>query len=92
MAKEGKKTANQNWRGKSPEGGKSGRKSNDVTATLMRITALVVTPNKQQHGKQDQDAPKKSRINVKKGLAAYLGAGKRVSAPSKEGNPISRVV
>jgi hypothetical protein len=31
-------------------------------------------------------------MDIKKGLKAYFGAGKRIPAPSKDGNPILRVV
>ncbi len=86
------KMVNQYWRGKSTEGGKSSHKSVDIATTPMKIVASAVTPNKKQCNKRDQDAPKKSRSNMKKGLAAYFGAGKSVLAPSKEGNPISTVV
>ena len=38
------------------EGGKDACKSNDITATPMRMT---VTPNKKQQSKQEQVAPQK---------------------------------
>jgi hypothetical protein len=47
------------------EGGKGARKSDDITATLMRMT---VTPNKKQQKERKQDAPKKLRMVMKKGL------------------------
>ncbi len=71
------------------EGGKGARKSNDITATPMRMT---VTPNKKQQREREQDAPKKSRMVMKKGLKDYFGKGKRTPLPSTKGNPISTVV
>jgi hypothetical protein len=71
------------------EGGKSARKSDDITATPMRMT---VTPNKKQQRKREQDAPKKMQTAMKKGLKDYFGKGKRASVPSTKGNPISTVV
>ncbi len=71
------------------EGGKGARKSNDIMATPMRMT---VTPNKKQQRKRKQDAPKKSRTAMNKGLKDYFGKGKRAPVPSTKGNPISVVV
>ncbi len=71
------------------EGGKGGRKSDDITATSMR---MPVTPNKKQQCKRKQVAPKKFQTATKKGLEDYFGKGKRAPAPSTEGNPISAVV
>jgi hypothetical protein len=71
------------------EGGKGACKSNDITATPMRMT---VTPNEKQQRKREQDAPKKLRTAMKKGLEDYFGKGKRAPVPSMKGNPISAVV
>jgi hypothetical protein len=72
--------------------GKTGRKSADIMATPKRGTFMVVTPNGKQTKEQEQDAPKKLQTDMKKGLKAYFGAGKRIPAPSKDGNPILMVV
>jgi hypothetical protein len=71
------------------EGGKGARKSNDITATPMRMT---VTPNKKQQREREQVAPKKLQTAMKKGLEDYFGKCKRAPVPSTEGNPISAVV
>jgi hypothetical protein len=71
------------------EGGKGAHKSNDITATPMRMT---VTPNEKQQCERKQVAPKKMRTAMKKGLEDYFGKGKRAPVPSMEGNPISAVV
>jgi hypothetical protein len=39
-----------------------------------------------------QDPPKKSRGDIKKGIKYYFGEGKRVSAPSTEGDLVTTVV
>ena len=71
------------------EGAKGARKSDDITATLMRMT---VTPNKKQQHKHKQDAPKKLQMAMKKGLENYISKGRRAPVPSTTGNPISAVV
>ncbi len=71
------------------EGGKGARKSNDITATPMRMT---VTPNEKQQHEREQFAPKKLRTAMKKGIEDYFGKGKRAPVPSTEENPISAVV
>ncbi len=71
------------------EGGKGARKSNDITATPMRMT---VTPNEKQQCKSEQDAPKKLHTAMKKGLKDYFGKGKRAPVPSTKGNLFSAVV
>ncbi len=71
------------------ERGKAARKSDDITNTLARAK---VTPNGKQNRKREQDPPKKSRGDIKKGIKDYFGKGKRVSAPSTEGDPVSMVV
>jgi hypothetical protein len=52
------------------EGGKACRKSDNIMATLARGKAMALIPNDKQHNKREQDAPKKSRMDKKKGLAA----------------------
>jgi hypothetical protein len=74
------------------EGGKAGRKSANITASLTRGIPKAVTPNGKQPKEREQDAPKKLRTDMKKGLQAYFGAGKRIPAPSNGGNPILAVV
>jgi hypothetical protein len=49
-------------------------------------------PNGKQTKEQEQEAPKKLQMDIKKGLEVYFGAGKRIPAPSKDGNPILTVV
>jgi hypothetical protein len=71
------------------EGGKGVHKSNDITATPMRMT---VTPSKKQQSKREQVAPKKLQTAMKKCLEDYFGKGKRAPVPSTEGNLISAVV
>jgi hypothetical protein len=71
------------------EGGKGARKSNDITATPMRMT---VTPNEKQQREREQVTPKKSRTAMKKGLKDYFGKGKRAPVPSMKGNLILAVV
>jgi hypothetical protein len=71
------------------ERGKAARKSNNITDTPARAK---VTPNGKQYREHEQDPPKKSRGDIKKGIKDYFGEGKRVSAPSMEGDPVTRVV
>jgi hypothetical protein len=47
------------------EEGKGAHKSNDITATPMRT---AVTPNDKQQSEREQEAPKKLRSAMKKGL------------------------
>ncbi len=69
--------------------GEAARKSDDITDTLARAK---VTPNGKQNRERKQDPPKKSRGDIKKGIKDYFGKGKRVSAPSTEGDPVTTVV
>jgi hypothetical protein len=46
--------------------------------------------NKQK--KESKKLPKKLRIDMKKGLEVYFGAGKSIPTPFKDGNPTSMVV
>jgi hypothetical protein len=55
------------------ERGKDARKSDDITATLMRAE---VTPNGKQSRERQQEPPKISRGGVKKGLKDYFGVDK----------------
>ncbi len=71
------------------ERGKVACKSDNITDTPARAK---VTPNGKQNREREQDPPKKSRGDIKKGIKDYFGKGKRVSAPSMEGNPVTRVV
>ncbi len=71
------------------ERGKATCKSNNIINTPARAT---VTPNGKQHRERKQDNPKKYRGDIKKGIKVYFGKGKRVSAPSTEGNPVTTVV
>ncbi len=71
------------------ERGKAARKSSDITDTPARAK---VTPNGKQNREREQDTPKKSRGEIKKGIKDYFGKGKRVSAPSTEGNLVTTVV
>ncbi len=69
--------------------GKGTCKSANITATLMRVE---VTLNGKQGREREQEAPKKSRGIVKKGLDDYFGKGKRIPAPSTKGGPVTTVV
>jgi hypothetical protein len=71
------------------EEGKSARKSNDITATPMRMT---VTPNKKLQQEWEQDTLKKLQMAMKKGLEVIFGKGKRAPVPSMKRNPISAIV
>jgi hypothetical protein len=71
------------------ERGKDARKSDNITATQMRAE---VTPNAKQSRERQQEPPKKLRGDVKKGLKDYVGVGKRIPAPSMEGDPVTMVV
>jgi hypothetical protein len=71
------------------EKGKAASKSDNITDTLARAK---VTPNGKQNRERKQDPPKKSRGDIKKGIKDYFGKGKRVSAPSMEGDPVTMVV
>ncbi len=71
------------------EGGKGIPKTDDITATPMRMT---VTPNKKQQREQEQVTPKNSQPAMKKGLKGYFGKGKRAPVPSTKENPISAIV
>jgi hypothetical protein len=71
------------------ERGKAACKSDDITNTPARVK---VTPNGKQNREREQDPPKKSRRDIKKGIKDYFGKGKRVSAPSTEGDPVTTVV
>jgi hypothetical protein len=72
--------------------GETGCKSANITATPKRGTIMAVMPNGKHTKEQEQEAPKKSQTDMKKGLEVYFGAGKRIPAPSREGNPILTVV
>ncbi len=71
------------------ERGKAACKSDDITNTPARAK---VTPNGKQNRECEQDPPKKSRGDIKKEIKDYFGKGKRVSAPSMEGDPVIMVV
>jgi hypothetical protein len=71
------------------ERGKAAHKSNDINDTPARAK---VTPNGKQNRERELDPPKKSRGDIKKGIKDYFGKGKRVSAPSMEGDPVPTVV
>ncbi len=71
------------------ERGKASRKSEDITDTPARAK---VTPNGKQNRECEQNPPKKSRGDIKKGIKDYFSEGKRVSAPSTEGDPVTTVV
>ncbi len=71
------------------EEGKGARKSNDITATPMR---MAVTPNDKQQSECKQEAPKKPRSAMKKGLKNYFGSGKRSPLPSTAGDSIVTVL
>jgi hypothetical protein len=71
------------------ERGKAACKSNYITNTPARAK---VTPNGKQNRGHEQDPPTKSRGDIKKGIKDYFGEGKRVSALSTEGDPITTVV
>jgi hypothetical protein len=71
------------------ERGKAAHKSDDNTDTPARAK---VTPNEKQNRECKQDTNKKSRGEIKKGVKDYFGKGKRVTAPSTEGNPVTTVV
>ncbi len=71
------------------ERGKAARKNDNITNTPARAK---VTPNGKQNRECKQDPPKKSRGDIKKGIKDYFGEGKRVSAPSTEGDPVTTVV
>jgi hypothetical protein len=85
MAEEGKATK----LAEIMEVGRGACKSNDISATLMR---KAVTPNNKQQSKREQEAPKKLRSAMKKGLKNYFGQGKRSPIPSTAGNLIATVV
>ncbi len=88
MAEDGRKTNLT----KTKEGGKASCKSANITATPTRGTINAVTPNAKQTKEQEQDSLKILGNNMKKGLKAYFGAGKRIPASSKDRNPISTVL
>jgi hypothetical protein len=71
------------------ERGKAARKSDNITNTPARAK---VTPNGKQNREREQDPPKKSRGDIKKGIKDYFGKGKRVSALSMEGDLVTTVV
>jgi hypothetical protein len=71
---------------------KTSCKSTNITATPKRGIIMAVMPNGKQMKEQEQEAPKKLQTNMKNGLEAYFGAGIRIPAPSKGGNPILTVV
>jgi hypothetical protein len=71
------------------EEGKGACKSDHITATPMRT---AVTPNNKQQNECEQEAPKKPRSAMKKGLKNYFGQGKRSPLPSTAGNPIATVL
>ncbi len=68
---------------------KGGHKSDDITATPARAE---VTPNGKHRRERKQEAPKKPRAIIKKGLKDYFGESKRIPALSMEGDPVSTVV
>ncbi len=68
---------------------KAVRKSGEITETPARAT---VTPNGKQQNEREQDPPKKSQGDIKKGIKYYFGEGKRVLAPSTEGDLVATVV
>jgi hypothetical protein len=61
------------------ERGKAACKSNDIINIPARAK---VAPNGKQNRERQQDPPKKSRGDIKKGIKDYIGKGKRVSAQS----------
>jgi hypothetical protein len=71
------------------EGGKGACKSNDVSATPMR---MVVTHFDKQPSKRKQDVPKKLRLVMKRHLKKYFGPGKRSPILLTAGNLIPTVV
>jgi hypothetical protein len=68
---------------------KGGHKIDDITATPARAE---VTPNGKLCRECKQEAPKKIRGIIKKGLKDYFGEGNRTPAPSMEADPVSTVV
>ncbi len=68
---------------------KAAPKSNDITNTPARAKVI---PNEKQNREREQDPPKKSRGDFKKGIKDYFGKGKRVSVTSTEGDPVTMVV
>jgi hypothetical protein len=85
MAEEGEATELAGIR----EGGRGACKSNDISATPMR---MAVTHFDKQQSKREQDAPKKLRKAMKRDLKNYFGPGKRSPIPSMAGNLITTVV
>ena len=71
------------------EDGKGARKSDNITATLIR--KAIPTSGKQQ-SKREQEMPKKPRSALKKDLTAYFGDVKRSPVPTTAGNPIKTVI
>jgi hypothetical protein len=71
------------------EDGKGARKSDDITATVIR--KALPTSGKQQ-SEHEQELPKKPRSAMKKDLTAYFGEGKRSPGPTTAGNPIETVI
>jgi len=71
------------------EDGKGARKSDDITATLIR--EAQTTSGKQQ-SEREQELPKKPRSAMKKDLTAFFGDGKRSPGPTTAGNPIKTVI
>ena len=71
------------------EEGKGARKSDDITATPMR---MAVTPNDKQQSERKQEATKNPRSTMKKDLINYFGTGKRSPAPSTADNVIATVL
>ena len=69
--------------------GKGTRKSANITATPMRAE---VTPNGKQGRERKQEAPKKLRVIVKKGLDDYFGKNKQIPTPSMKEDPVTMVV
>ncbi len=66
------------------EEGKGARKSDNITATLMRT---AVTPNNKQQSKREQEAPKKPQSAMKKGLKKLLQPRQEISSPINSRQP-----
>ena len=64
--------------------GKTARKSEEITATPVRASAVEVTP----HPMANEWVQAQAKKAKKKGLEGYFGAGARVLPPTLKGTPI----
>jgi hypothetical protein len=72
--------------------GNTSQKSNAITGTPARSTAIEVTPNAKKSSEREQDSAKKSKHEGKKILLKLFGDEAPFPAPTNKETPINAVV